>query len=398
MDIAIFGSCVSRDVFAHENPAESSIVSYFARSSFASAFAAKPAALNPPELVLASSFQRRVVAADQTREFRRGLASLKFDLLLIDFIDERFDLLLDESCRPITMSNEALLGGLTAERGTIVRSGTDHFFSLWEQGWARFIRTMTALGRLNRVALNRVYWSSKTEHGVDYLPSYSQACIDRANNFLERMYARAVSDLKGHQVLQFGQDMFVGSDEHQWGKSPFHYRGGYYSQALAQLRTLGRIVTSTSDRSGSANSACDEPSSAEAVEAESARRQSLPFGALTTSPHLATLFLADAGAVHLVVKLACGNAIKPNQALVEVVFPGMDQTDLQRLGLDRSTEPAVGVYGYLNTTPGLCRTELRLELPTGCPWISVGLRTWFPSDDIHVVSAWLESVPIEPGN
>jgi hypothetical protein len=394
MDIAIFGSCVSRDVFAHENPAELSIVAYFARSSFGSAFAAKPAALNPPELVLASSFQRRVVTADQTREFSLGLASLNFDLLLVDFIDERFDLLLDERCRPITMSNEAMLGGLSAERGTIVRSGTDHFFSLWEQGWARFIRTMKTFGRLNRVALNRVYWSSKTEQGVDYLPSYPQAGIDRANDFLERMYERAFSDLKGHQVLQFGQAMLVGSDKHKWGKSPFHYCDGYYSQALAQLRTIGRVVTSTSDRSGNAHSPSDEPSSAESLEAENARRQSLPLGALTASPYLATLLLAHEGPVQLVVKLACGNAIKPNQALVEVAFPGMEQTDLQRLGLGRSTEPAVGVYRYLNTTPGLSRTELRLELPTGCPWISVGLRSWCPSDDIHVVSAWIEIVPM----
>lgn len=53
-----------------------------------------------------SPFQRRVVGYDMDKSFWQKLESLSFDLLLLDFIDDRFDLMRTKDGGLFTLSNE----------------------------------------------------------------------------------------------------------------------------------------------------------------------------------------------------------------------------------------------------------------------------------------------------
>ena len=91
MRVLIFGSCVSRDAFDFVTDGSVSIVDYYARSSFASAFHPDPVE-DRFSADLASSFQRRQVRRDFSKTFPHAVRTSNFDLLLVDFTDERFQL------------------------------------------------------------------------------------------------------------------------------------------------------------------------------------------------------------------------------------------------------------------------------------------------------------------
>lgn len=236
MKVAIFGSCVTRDAFNLEEAGRFELVSYFAKSSLASAF-------DPVEVPdsysarLASAFQRRIVQADFAKSFAKALAGLEFDMLLLDAIDERFSLCAFESGGLCTVSTELASTGFNQSRpaGRLIRSGTDEFFSLWERGWAALLAALAAGGRLDRLRINKAFWSERDAEGADYAPAYPRERIAGANAFLRRLYQRMAEDLPGGQFLEFEPGLLVGAAEHRWGRCPFHYAPEYYASLLARL-------------------------------------------------------------------------------------------------------------------------------------------------------------------
>ena len=219
-----------------------SLVKYYARSSFASA--CHPTAVQDEiSENLTSLFQRNAVKVDLTKEFVKTLETSMFDDLLIDLIDERFDLFILNEGGICTLSNEAIASGFEcrAELGRVVKSGSDEFFTLWEAGWCKFIELVSRAGKLDCIRVNRIFWADKTANGGDFSPSYSLRGITEANRFLQRMYERIAKDIKFSQLICFNKSLLVGAVEHQWGLSPFHYVDDYYHQALKLLSDINRV-------------------------------------------------------------------------------------------------------------------------------------------------------------
>lgn len=90
MRLFIYGSCVSRDMLEYQQ-AEVTLVKYIARSSLA-------AQLSVPfknEAILdrlPSKFQREMLQVDMEKTLFKQLQQSDFDVLLLDFIDERFSI------------------------------------------------------------------------------------------------------------------------------------------------------------------------------------------------------------------------------------------------------------------------------------------------------------------
>ena len=239
--VLIFGSCVSRDIFNFKNLKSHEVIEYFARSSFASAFQSV-IVLDNYSINLDSAFQRRIVHSDLTKEFPLALESLFYDQLLIDLIDERFDLFIFHKGGVCTLSNEVLAGGFECrdDLGRTVKSGSDEFFKLWEEGWCKFVEILSRTGKLDCLRVNRVFWAEKTANGGDFSPSYSLRGIAEANKFLERLYERIALDIDFSQFICFEKKLLVGAINHRWGLSPFHYIEDYYQQALKLLSNADR--------------------------------------------------------------------------------------------------------------------------------------------------------------
>ena len=256
--LLIHGSCVSRDAFTDRFPQaeQYELAGYLARSSFATAFASGVVE-NVDFDAIASPFQRRMVQSDVGHGLVTVLAAGGFDFLLMDLIDDRFSLFVDERGACCTVSGELLSSGFDvgARRGKVIKPFTDAFFERWESGWRQLVASLSAGDRLNALIVNEVYWSSACSDGTDFSPAYSRDDIAQANAFLSRQYARMREDLADEQFLHFEPTLLVGATDHQWGKSPFHYVSGYYTHLLDRLDRYvardGAGTAETSDKQGS---------------------------------------------------------------------------------------------------------------------------------------------------
>lgn len=330
--VLIIGSCVSRDIFNFDKSNSLELVDYFARSSFASAFCATPVLDRYTER-LSSPFQRRIVRADLSKSLSSTIEALKFDQILIDFIDERFKLFQFHDGSICTLSNELLNCGFesTSDFGRTVKSGSDDFFNLWDLGWSAFVEKLKRIGLLGRVRINKVFWADHTINGGDFAPSYSSKGIDEANKFLIRLYDRVAVDLHPKQFLDFSRERFVGAVDHRWGLSPFHYVDDYYREALRHLvfDPAGALGESASeidiDRNDSFVASLTERP---ALLAERALEDWQEFSAIE--------YPDDPRRAEIDVDAVSGNCVVGNAGShIEVLFRGEDGTYQFRLRLPR---------------------------------------------------------------
>lgn len=443
LNVLIFGSCVSRDIFNFDTTNRLRLVDYYARSSFASAFCPLTREESLSHLI-ASPFQRRIVKADLDRSFREQLACLDFDVLLIDLIDERFDLFVTDDGHVITLSNELLSTGFApgAERGAVIRSGSEAFFDLWQAGWKSFVDTLDRHGQRGKVKINQVFWSTETSSKGTFFPGYSARGIAEANRFLSRLYEYTRCDLQTGQYLALPASCFIGCESHRWGISPFHYVDSYYEMALAELTSIAlskpaagegatnevsqpsvvaqpdvpTVTEEPSDDRGlqrdtAGTSAYQEPEvTSEASVDASTEPEAQNFSptsrcepkkmisttlrkrTLSKFPVYVTHEVAGRSTLHFTVELLCAQGVGERQALLMFDFGRSCEADVSRLGLTRSADPRVGLYRYVDTRPGRVTTEFSLDIPSDCRALLVGVRTWFAAGDVR-----LESLSISPG-
>ncbi len=234
MRISILGSCVSRDIFNAASPDEFSIEMYAARSSLGSMFSDVPMRDTYSPLIK-SSFQRRMVKADLRKEIPTQLRATEPEVVLVDLIDERFNLLESRPGARFTLSVEMrnVLGARIDQFRTIF-SGSDEFMQHWTEGWCRLVELVAERDMLNRVVVNKAYWQRETEGGE----KFDAEMCDRANRMLETMYQRQAQDLQPNQFLDYG-DALSCPDDHQWGPSPFHFGDQAYAFARSWITSFG---------------------------------------------------------------------------------------------------------------------------------------------------------------
>lgn len=238
MNILIYGSCVSRDALEFDTIKKINLKGYFARSSLASSMCEVNVTGISTEKI-SSSFQRKMVESDLSKELHKVISEDEYDLLLLDFIDERFDLWISPNGGVCTLSNELLQSGFIPPRNEIIKSGSELWFSYWESGWVTLLDTLNQTGKIKKLLINEVYWSEKTVNGSDYLPTYSTVGINAANNTLKRIYERIKCDISEAQFIKFNAAELIGAESHKWGKSPFHYQDDLYKKIVWRLYTQG---------------------------------------------------------------------------------------------------------------------------------------------------------------
>lgn len=249
---------MSRDILNYQQgDSQIALVDYYARCSLAS-LGARP--IERPSAVqnIGSQFQKRMVERDIRKDFLNDLAGLQFDVLLLDLIDERFNLYVEPEGRACTLSSELLASGFPGDSdgGSRIPTGSEEFWRLWEAGWLVFVKKLRCLGVLDRLLVNQVFWSSRTENGGNFEPHYSSKHIDSANQLLDRMYQRISADIPSEQFLRFDQELMMGTISHRWGISPFHYVDGYYRSAIQQLLGRPSLKNEVSTSSKAVSTAC----------------------------------------------------------------------------------------------------------------------------------------------
>lgn len=240
MKVFIWGSCVSRDCFNYPSSSSFELVAYHARCSCASAMS-PPVTLKGINLnAVKSSFKRRCIVDDFQKGLLRDLKALDFDILLIDFIDERFPLKIDAEGRAVTVSSELQETHSVQPNDNLIHVGSEERFSLWSSAWDSFMDFCVRHGIKDKIIVNCVYWAKTLDNG-EAIPNFTSSYIAKNNIFLERIYARVAKDLPQSQYICYPKEFSVANSSHQWGISPFHYIDYLYGYTISHLSRLYSI-------------------------------------------------------------------------------------------------------------------------------------------------------------
>lgn len=226
--LLILGSCVSRDAFrtSGEGEAEIAVADYYARTSLAS-LSTKPVTVDIDMTSIASSFQRRMVERDLSKELMVRTAFPGIDVVLIDFMSDWYDLLLLSDGSGATDSRElraAKHGAITKQARRIAGLSTE-YLDRWALGWQMLKTHLQRVGLLERTLINQTYWAEVDNEGRHF---DNKRQIQAFNSYLEGRYRALDRDLPGHQSIRYAQDQFIGDTRHIWGRYPAHLTEAVY--------------------------------------------------------------------------------------------------------------------------------------------------------------------------
>lgn len=285
MNIAIFGSCVSRDTC--EYIPESNVVAYVARHSVTSL--ESPHGTKGVDISgLDSAFQKRMVTSDLKGN---GVARIvknaeSLDLVLIDLVDERRGFWLFRDGTTMTNSLEVEFSGVarTARRSgaRLVEFGTDEHFEAWKSGLDKLRKGLEKAELWDKTVLLDIEWAGavdgaqhpqndniaklgrqwrKLQRGTrdarrvlaqgrgfgDALTRIRAVRPTEAEVYAERAatanakyvrYREVVHAMVAMTVTKMSCQLRIDRN-HKWGPQPFHYREkDYRSIVLSVLEQL----------------------------------------------------------------------------------------------------------------------------------------------------------------
>jgi hypothetical protein len=237
--VTIFGSCVTRDLF--EDPLLHPVLGpYFARCSIISAVA-PPVALAPERVVISSDWQRRCVLADFHKTFFDSLAQGRPDWLVVDLIDERFDLLRAADSF-VTRSSAFQAAALDEAAGLpfeAVHRMSAYGCSLFEEAAPTFAERVTAIVPPERIVLHRALWCTHYRRADEvraFPPERLELCR-RQNAMLTSGYDALERALGPDTVrVELHPERQLADAEHRWELEPYHYEPAYNARAGVELR------------------------------------------------------------------------------------------------------------------------------------------------------------------
>ncbi|MCS0630972.1 DUF6270 domain-containing protein [Telluria mixta] len=240
--VLILGSCVSRDILNFAEKGTITLTDYFARSSLAS-IGSEPFRLEDDHYArISSDFQRRMVRRDLEKTLLHDLSTCQdVDIILIDLIDERFDLYEASPGAVVTVSSEFLMTGLVTSKDRSserwIRNGSERHRELWKAGVDRLFALLAEHGMADRVVVNRVFWADRMEDGMP-LPAQEEKQRETANSLMAWMYGELERYVPERGWMKFSDEVLRSNPAHRWGIAPFHYVDAYYTDALHQLTNM----------------------------------------------------------------------------------------------------------------------------------------------------------------
>ena len=213
---------------------------YAARCSIVSAVAS-PVSIDPDRVALPSPWQRRCVLADFEKSFFASLEDVQPDWLVIDLIDERFDLL-RRAGSFVTRSSAFNAAGLNAMHGfEYVRRASPEGLDLFEHAAREFADRVTKILPRERVIVHRAMWCTHYRSGGEAVafPDPRLTLCRAQNTMLGRAYDTLTAAFgDGTNVIALDPKLHVADGGHRWGLEPYHYERSYNDAAIAQLRAL----------------------------------------------------------------------------------------------------------------------------------------------------------------
>lgn len=248
LPISIFGSCDSRDTLRiHEEisgPSDNlTLVSYIARNSIASTLS-PPIDFSEEEFNIDSPFIKKCVKLDLNKKAIQETASSitsKEHILLIDFMDERFDLL--------SIGNSFATLSWDYRKTAHYQANKNNSCLAFDSSDKKEM-TLSCLNKMidecakkipkkNIYILNIPMATNYYDNNEEHLFDDKRYQITRYNNFLRELIIDLKNRNKGINIISPPKWMIYGDKSHLWGAHPYHYNKLLYlfsAQEIFQRR------------------------------------------------------------------------------------------------------------------------------------------------------------------
>jgi hypothetical protein len=241
MNIIIFGSCVSRDIFRgdfYNGKDNLYIEKYFARTSLIS-LNSLPLNIDVSGVEQLDPFQRRLLSDDFGKTFYTFIKVKRATcVLLVDFLDERFHLFKWEN-NFVTHSNEFIKAGISEKvPGKIVNRFSHETTNLWKKNCLLFIQTIRQTFPAENIILHKAYWKTEYLDNKDVYKFPNQTNINIQNNMLTEYYNFFEKNCSGIKILDVNNNDFRADKNHIWGLAEMHYQPEYYNACINYLTSL----------------------------------------------------------------------------------------------------------------------------------------------------------------
>lgn len=241
--IAILGSCVTRDAFGFFPQDDVEITVFIARVSFISLYCPPmPMALEKSDIAAETNFERNCIYADLFKTNLSRLETAEFDYLLLDFMEERHNLIKSGATYildTLPLRESGLIERLPpfVEVDRLKRTTT----KLWDEAAARFIGFLHAQGiKAERVILHESGFARRyrTDGEESDFTEFEAHSYDKYGALLDRYHAHFAAALPGLRRIAIEPELRVGNGTHKWGRAPFHYIDAYYARFLEKFRAI----------------------------------------------------------------------------------------------------------------------------------------------------------------
>lgn len=239
----LLGSCVTRDAFSNQN--DFTIKNYFARTSFIS-IVSEPVKVEMEDINLNSNFQKKSVYQDANKTILSGLLDEPSDYLIIDLIDERFNLA-KVGNSIITMSNELKGSNLLEKFPNIELNRFDNeVFELWKKSVDEFFTSIFRVYGPNQIILHKTVWREKYVDKDGEVKDFSSLMINgirKQNNLLNSYYEYIERFISMMNIIDMTDSKLLSSENHIWGLSPYHFEDKYYEVFNDKLNEIVGVPT-----------------------------------------------------------------------------------------------------------------------------------------------------------
>lgn len=234
-DIVILGSCVARDSMEMNNeisPLKLNVLEYIGRNSIAS-LDSKPVEYPAGLESLPSAFLTKCITYDLQKKTTEHLvnALTKERILLLDFMDERFDLI---ETKGTFITNSWDYRETALCKTHIVPDLIHKFYSqfkldLWKASFTRFLEKVTQVASLQNIIvfappMTRIFYREKDLVVFDelkYKTNEYNEMLDCMRLYIEHNHP----DIKVIEPLPW---MLFCDYRHKWGGHPYHYNNYLY--------------------------------------------------------------------------------------------------------------------------------------------------------------------------
>lgn len=242
IDVAIFGSCVTRDVFNRRFvPGYSDVFTSVAYAGQTSLLSLMARAVIPPDLSDLSGDTRGEVEKEFSRQFLDDIRSQQPEYLILDFFADvhfgciQWDGSLVSRNRWKFLTSEAYK---EAPRVRELLPDTDEYLRLWTKALDEFLNFVATNSPSTKIVLHRARNVSQNVHADGSVHTYRSAEVarkmndwwDRLDNIAEDRGVVRVIDVFDENTRTF--------ENHPWGSFYVHYEFAYGQRVFAALSRI----------------------------------------------------------------------------------------------------------------------------------------------------------------